>query len=89
MTTMTVTDFARSLRTVFDRLEHGGEEIVLTRRNHAVAKLIPGAPAMKALDVFADLYGIIPEEEGAAWLRDSSVIERTSGSGELRDPWAE
>ncbi len=87
MTTMTVTDFARHLSQVVDRLEHGGEEIVLTRHHHAVAKLVPGAPAMKALDAFADLYGIIPEDEGASWLKDGAASDRLADKRELRDPW--
>jgi antitoxin (DNA-binding transcriptional repressor) of toxin-antitoxin stability system len=84
---MTVTNFARHLSQVFDRLEHGGEEIVLVRRNHAVAKLVPGAPSMRALDAFSDLFGVIPEDEGAAWARDAAEIDRQPTPKELRDPW--
>ena len=87
MTVMTVTDFARNLSRVLDRLEHGGEEIIIMRNNHPVAKLIPGAPEMKALDAFADLYGILPSEEGEAWLRDMGDFDREA-QGELKDPWA-
>lgn len=87
MTTMTVTHFARHLSQVFDRLEHGGENIVLVRRNHTVAKLVPGTATMKALDAFSDLYGIIPEDEGAAWIEDASNTDHLSDSRELNDPW--
>ena len=87
MTSMTVTDFARHLSRVIDRLEHGGEEIVLLRRNHAVAKLIPGAPSVTALDAFSDLFGILPEAEGAEWLRDTAGVDRPLGERELGDPW--
>ncbi len=87
MTSMTVTSFARHLSQVFDRLEHGGEEIVLIRHNHTIAKLVPGAPSMKALDAFADLYGIIPQDEGAAWAEDAAHLDRQVSQQELRDPW--
>jgi antitoxin (DNA-binding transcriptional repressor) of toxin-antitoxin stability system len=89
MTTMTVTDFARHLSQVFDRLEYGGEEITLVRHRHAVAKLIPGAPAMSALEAFADLYGIMPEDEGLSWIHDSAGVDRSINDKELRDPWTE
>ena len=82
MTTMTVTDFARNLSRVIDRLEHGGEEIVIMRNRHPVAKLIPGAPEMRALDAFADLFGIIPDVVGKSWLGDMKSFDRKADKKE-------
>ena len=86
MKTLTATQLARNLRCVLDGLEQGGEEIVIVRKNHPVARLVPGAPAMTALEALSDLYGILPDEEGESWLRDS---RRPGGTldEELRDPW--
>jgi prevent-host-death family protein len=87
MTTMTATELARNLSAVLDRLEHGSEEIVVVRSRHPVARLVPGAPRMTAMEAFADLYGAISPEEGEAWKRDCAAADRTLRE-ELADPWA-
>lgn len=88
MPTMTVTKFARNLSRVLDRLEHGGDEVIITRNQHAVARLIPGAPILRALDAFADLYGVLPDNAGEEWISDMKSFDRTAVEGEVRDPWA-
>ena len=87
MKTMTATQAARSFSRVLDMLENGGDEIVITRNKHAVAKLIPGAPAMTALEALVDLYRTLPGEEGSRWLKDAKRGDR-SWRREARDPWA-
>ncbi len=86
MTTMTATELARNLSTVLDRLEHGDEEILVLRSRHPVARLVPGAARMTAMDAFADLYGAISPEEGEAWLRDCRTADRTI-TEDMSDPW--
>ena len=86
MTAMSATTLARSLSRVLDRLEHGGQEIVITRNDHAIARLVPGTNHMTALEACADLYGVLSEEEGAAWLKDVRSADRKLAS-ELEDPW--
>ncbi|NLF16112.1 MAG: type II toxin-antitoxin system Phd/YefM family antitoxin [Lentisphaerae bacterium] len=81
MTTMTATELARNLSAVLDRLEHSSEEIVVVRHRHPVARLIPGAPRMSAMEAFADLYGAISADEGAAWSRDCAAADRTLTQG--------
>ena len=76
MTTMTATELARNLSTVLDRLEHGSGEILVMRRKHPVARFIPVAPRMTAMEAFADLYGAISREEGEAWIEDCGGAER-------------
>ena len=86
MITMTATELARNLSIVLDRLEYGNEEIIVTRSRHPVARLVPGAARMTAMEAFADLFGAISEEEGEAWLHDCASADR-SAREHLRDPW--
>jgi antitoxin (DNA-binding transcriptional repressor) of toxin-antitoxin stability system len=87
MTTISATDFSRNMSRLLDRLEHGGEEFLIVRNHHAVARLVPGAPEMRALDAFSDLFGVLPDTEGAEWTKDMSTFDRPSAQ-ELKDPWA-
>ena len=86
MATVTATELARNLSRILDRLEHGGEEVVIVRNNRPIGRLIPGAPVMTALEALADLYRTLPDEDGEAWLRESRIPER-DWDEELRDPW--
>lgn len=56
MIEMTVTEFARKLRTVFDRIEHAGEEVVLIRNKHRIARILPGSPHLAGNHRRADLW---------------------------------
>jgi antitoxin (DNA-binding transcriptional repressor) of toxin-antitoxin stability system len=86
MKTLTATELARNLSRILDSLEHGSEEIVIVRNKHAVAKLIPGAPMMTALEAMSDLHRTLPYAEGEAWLRDSRKIADAVDDG-MSDPW--
>ena len=84
MKTLTAAALARNLSRVLDRMEHEGDEVVIVRNRHPVARLIPGAPVMTALEALSDLYRTLPDDAGARWLRDS----RRRGGGlraEMRD----
>jgi prevent-host-death family protein len=85
--TLTATEAARNFSRVLDALEHGSEEIVVMRNNQPVAKLVPGAPRMTALEALADLHRTLPDAEGAAWLKDARRADRGPRK-EIRDPWA-
>ena len=87
MTTMSATEFARNISRVLDAMERGDDTVVILRNNHAVATLLPGAAQVRALDAFKDLFGIIPDKEGAAWIRDMQPFDRFAAA-ETRDPWA-
>jgi prevent-host-death family protein len=84
--TVTATEAARNFSRVLDMLEHGTEEIIVVRNNHPVAKLVPGAPRMTALEALADLYRTLPDREGAAWLKASRKMDRRLRR-QIRDPW--
>ena len=62
MVEMTVTEFAKKLRAVFDRIEHKGEEVILMRNKHRIARIIPGSPHLTAIEAMGDLYRTLPEE---------------------------
>jgi antitoxin (DNA-binding transcriptional repressor) of toxin-antitoxin stability system len=85
MVEMTVTEFARKLRAVFDRIEHKGEEIVLMRNKHRIARIVPGSPHLTAIEAMGDLYRTLPEDAAEGWLEESRAT--TKVSEEWRNPW--
>jgi antitoxin (DNA-binding transcriptional repressor) of toxin-antitoxin stability system len=87
MKSMTATEASRGFSRLLDSLENGGEEVVILRNNHPVARLVPGASRMTALEALGDIYATLDDTEGEAWLRDA---RESSGllAAERRDPWA-
>ncbi|MFZ5511160.1 MAG: type II toxin-antitoxin system Phd/YefM family antitoxin [Pseudomonadota bacterium] len=84
MKTVTATELARNFRQYLDQVEYQGEELIVVRNRHQVAKIIPGPATMTALEALADLYRTLPEDAGRDWLQDSRV---GGTADELRDPW--
>lgn len=85
MKTVTTTELARNFRQYLDQVEFQGEELILVRNQHPIAKILPEPATMTALEAMADLYRTLPEDAARDWLRES----RLSGPAEeLRDPWA-
>ena len=82
---MTVTEFSRNLRSALDRIEHRGEEIILTRNNHRIARVLPGSSHQTALEAMADLYRTLPESAAKGWVEDGRSV--TTLDGETVDPW--
>lgn len=87
MKTMTATEVSRNFSRVLDTLERGDEEIVILRGKHPVARMVPGAPRLTALEALADLYRTLDDAEGEAWLEDMAPADRRRRR-EVRDPWA-
>ena len=85
MIEMSVTDFARNLRNVFDRIEHNGEEIVLHRNRHRIARIIPGAPHLTATEAMADLHRTISDDAASLWVKESRLANTLGG--EAYNPW--
>jgi antitoxin (DNA-binding transcriptional repressor) of toxin-antitoxin stability system len=77
----------RQFSRILDALEHGGDDIVIMRNKHPVARLVPGAPRMTALEALADIHRTLDDDEGAAWLADMQKSDRLLVR-EIRDPWA-
>jgi len=85
MTRMTVTDLARNLRKVLDRVEYLGEEIVLLRNRRPIARIIKAPHRQTAPEAMADLYRTLPEAAGATWVTQSRAS--TTLAGDERNPW--
>lgn len=82
---MTATEFAKNLKKALDRLEFGGEEIIIIRNRHKIARIIPGTPHMTALEAMADLYQTLPPEAAKDWVEDNRVPGKLSE--EMRNTW--
>jgi antitoxin (DNA-binding transcriptional repressor) of toxin-antitoxin stability system len=87
MRTLTATEVSRHFSRVLDELARGGEEIVILRGTHPVAKMVPGAPRMTAMEALGDLYRTLDDAEGRTWLADMVGADRPLRR-EVRDPWA-
>lgn len=82
---MTATEFSKNLKKALDRLEFSGEEIIITRNNHKIARLIPGSPHLTAIEAMADIYQTLPPDAGKGWLEDSRNAPNLSD--DVLDPW--
>ena len=69
---------------MLDLVEYQGEEIVLIRNKHKIARIVPGSPHLTAMEVMSDLYRVLPEDAGATWTEDGRIDERLDG---VNDPW--
>lgn len=85
MIVMSVTEFARNMKEVLNRIEYRGEEVHLVRNRKRVIKLLPEGMGATAEEVFGDLHGSLPEAAAATWLLDSRIHGFRE---ETRDPWA-
>ena len=84
MIVMTVTEFAKKLKKAFDLVEYKGEEIVLIRNNHKIARILPGSPHLTALEVMSDLFRTLPEDAAKGW---EQAGRTTSTIDEMKNPW--
>jgi len=84
MLIMSVTDFARNMKEVLNRVEYRGEEVLLVRNNKKLVKLVPQNSGGTALEVMADIYRTIPNLSAQDWLDDS---RKQNLNQEIRDPW--
>ncbi len=86
MRRITATELARNLKQMMDLVEFKGEELVIVRNNHQVAKITPGPATMNALEAMADLYRTLPDDAGTTWVRDSRK-GAADKIATVRDPW--
>ena len=72
------------MKKVLDVVECKGEEIVLVRNNHRIARILPGSPHLTAIEAMSDLFRTLPDD--AAEGREPEC--RVNGTiEEIRDPW--
>ncbi len=84
MIIMSVTDFSRNMKSILNKIEYQGEEVLLIRNKKKVVKLVPQISGGTALEVFSDLYRTLPDIAGETWLADSRTPQTIR---ETRDPW--
>jgi len=70
---MSVTEFARNMKEVLDRIEFRGEEVHLVHTLKRVIKLSPDTMGATADEVFGDIQGSLPESATLMWLLDSRI----------------
>lgn len=70
---MSASELARNLKKVLDRLEQGGEEIVVIRNNHPIARMLPGGPHRTALEAMADLHRTLSPGAAEGWVEDGRL----------------
>ena len=88
MKTITVTELARSLSEVLDRMAKDGEEVLIERNHKQVAKLLP-APGMRtALEAMADLYRTLPDSAAEGWSEGTRGALAGYTKAAVGDPWA-
>jgi antitoxin (DNA-binding transcriptional repressor) of toxin-antitoxin stability system len=86
MRTVTATELARNFKEMFDLVEFHGEELMVIRNNHQIARIVPGPAKMNALEAMSDLYRTLPDDAGDGWSQDIRENE-TKMSQKVRDPW--
>jgi antitoxin (DNA-binding transcriptional repressor) of toxin-antitoxin stability system len=86
MVEMTVTEFMKKLKTMFDRIEYKGEEVILVRNKHRIARIVPGSPHLTAIEAMGGLYRTLPEDSAKNWIEDGR--SKATIADEVRDPWA-
>jgi antitoxin (DNA-binding transcriptional repressor) of toxin-antitoxin stability system len=87
MLQITATELSRNFKQMMNLVEFQGEELIIIRNNHQVAKIIPGPAVMTALEVMSDLYRTLPDDAGRGWI-DESREAAVDSLPRLRDPWA-
>lgn len=85
MIILSVTDFARNLKAALNKIEEGGEEIVLVRNKRRIGRILPGEPFMTAMEAFSDIVGILPDEAAEGW-EEAGRNKRTLHD-ERKQPW--
>ncbi len=90
MTEITTTELERNLHQVLERVAFHGEELLVVRNHHRIARLGPAPAYQTALEAMADIYRTVPEAPAGDWAEES----RSSGFGtrggtlaELSNPW--
>jgi antitoxin (DNA-binding transcriptional repressor) of toxin-antitoxin stability system len=86
MLQITATELARKFKQMMNLVEFQGEELIIIRNNHQVAKIVPGPATMTALEAMSDLYRTLPDDAGADWVKESrpGLIDKID---KLRNPW--
>ena len=82
MQKISATEFARNLLKALDRMGKSGEGCIVELGQYQAVKLSPVPEGRSAQVVMADLYRVLPDGGGDAWLKDSRTL-----ADEVLDPW--
>lgn len=89
MRTVTATELARNFRQILDSIQLNGEEVVIERNHHQVARLLPGPGSQTALQAMADLYRTLPPKAATGWIDEARAeVGKDSLDENMGDPWA-
>ncbi len=75
MIEISVTNFSRNLRKMFDTIEHQKEEIILVRNKQRIARIIPGSSQLTAKEAMTGLYKTLSKEAAENWLHESRLTD--------------
>ena len=95
MREITMTELSRNLHELLNQVELAGEELLVVRNHHQIARIIPNTVRLTATEAMADLYQTLSDEAASGWLQDSRQPlgdheQENSGQGtvdEMRAPW--
>ena len=73
MISLSITEFSKKMKAMLNLVEYKGEEIVLIRNKHKIARITPGSPHLTAMEAMSDLYRTLPEDAAADWEKDSKA----------------
>ena len=86
MRTLTATEVARNFSRVLDSIERGGEEVIVVRNHQPVARILPGAPRMTALEALSGLHRTLDFDDGETWIEDMQIFDHKL-TCQTVDPW--
>ena len=86
MLQITTSELGRKFRQMMNLVEFKGEELVIIRNNHQVARIIPGQARMTAFEAMSDIYNTLSEDAGVTWIQDSRE-GITADISEVHNPW--
>jgi len=75
MEMITEMEFVKDAGNILNRAVSVGSQIVITRKNQEIAKVIPFVRKMTAVEVMSDIYGILSEDAGKDWYGDSRLSD--------------
>ena len=86
MRTVSATELGRRAAAVLRWVEDGREAVVVTRLGRPVAHILPGPPAMTALEALGDLFGTLSNGAAEGWAEEARTAFPDT-VGNVRESW--
>ena len=71
MREITVAELSRHLHELLNRVEFAGEELLVVRNHHQIARIIPNTAHLTAREAMADLYQTLSDDAADGWIEGS------------------